>query len=80
MSREPIGTRATRLGDCTFKGIVLLTRVKNSDNGVSLNTPIVFYPELGVILSDKFEGQIFTSLEPVDFDHVPSGFPSTTAK
>jgi hypothetical protein len=79
VSREPIGMRETRLGDCTFRGVVLLTHVKNLENGASLDTPIVFYPELGVILSDKFEGQIFSSMEFVSFDHVPSHFPSAAA-
>jgi hypothetical protein len=80
VSREPIGVRETRLGDCTFKGVVLLTHVKNPENGTSLDTPIVFYPELGVILSDNFDGQIFSSMEFVSFDHVPSHFPSADAK
>jgi hypothetical protein len=80
VSREPTGMRETRLGDCTFKGVVLLTHVKNLENGTSLDTPIVFYPELGVTLSDNFEGQIFSSMEFVSFDHVPSHFPSAAAK
>jgi hypothetical protein len=80
VSREPIGMRETRLGDCTFRGVVLLTHVKNLENGISLDTPIMFYPELGVILSDNFEGQIFSSMEFVSFDHVPAHFPSAAAK
>jgi hypothetical protein len=80
VSREPIGIRETRLGDCTFKGVVLLAHVKNLENGLSLDTPIVFYPELGVLLHDNFDGHIFSSLDFVSFDHVPSHFPSADAK
>lgn len=80
ISREPVGVRDTRLGDCTFKGVVLLAHVKNLENGQSLDTPIVFYPELGVTLSDGFDGKIFSSFDFVSFDHVPSHFPSTDPK